>query len=48
MANKKTKINNQAKASESREKRRIKTMQILFVVFSAILILSMVLSLASK
>jgi hypothetical protein len=48
MANKKSK-NKPVKSNENREAaRRTRTLQIIFVVFSLILILSMVLSLASK
>jgi predicted nucleic acid-binding Zn ribbon protein len=48
MANKKSK-NKPVKSSEAREAaRRTRTLQIIFVAFSIILILSMVLSLASK
>lgn len=48
MANKKSNIKKQVKPSDRYEKRRIRTLQIIFVVFSIILILSMVLSLASR
>ncbi len=48
MANKKSK-NKPVKSNENREAaRRTRTLQIIFVAFSLILILSMVLSLASK
>jgi len=45
MADKKSKNKKQVGSSENQQKRRIKTLQILFAVFSIILILSMVLSL---
>jgi len=48
MAGKKSKNTNQNKAYEAREKRRVRTLQILFVAFSLILILSMLLSIATK
>ena len=48
MAGKKSKNINQNKAYEAREKRRVRTLQILFVAFSVILIVSMLLSMASK
>jgi hypothetical protein len=48
MANKKSK-NKPVKSNENREAaRRTRTLQIIFVAFSIMLILSMVLSLASK
>jgi len=48
MANKKSK-NKQLKENENRElARRTRTYQIIFAIFSIILILSMVLALASK
>jgi hypothetical protein len=48
MANKKSK-NKTTKSNENREAaRRTRTLQVIFVAFSVILILSMVLSLASK
>ncbi len=49
MANKKSKNNKPVKSNENREAaRRTRTLQIIFVAFSIILILSMFLSLASK
>jgi len=45
MANKKSKNTKMAKTSENQDKRRIRMGQIFFVVFSILLILSMVLSL---
>lgn len=45
MANKKPKNQKPTKSSESQSKRRIKTMQIIIVIFSILLVLSMVLSL---
>lgn len=47
MATKKTQNTRQELASKNQEKRRIRMMQVLFVVFSILLILSMVLSLTS-
>lgn len=46
MAGKTTKIKKQIKPNANRETRRIRILQIVFIVFSIILILSMVLSLA--
>jgi hypothetical protein len=49
MANKKSKNKGQNNTYEgNQEKKRVRTLQILFVAFSAILILSMLLSLAAK
>jgi len=48
MASKKTKNKKQTKTFESQEKKRVRTLQIVFVAFSVILILSMMLSMASK
>jgi hypothetical protein len=48
MAGKKSRNFNQNKAYQAQEKRRVRTLQILFVAFSVILILSMLLSMASK
>ena len=45
MANKKSKNIKQAKPSENQEKKRTRMLQIFIVVFSILLILSMVLSL---
>jgi len=48
MAGKKPKNKRIERTHDAQEKRRIRTMQIVFVAFSIILILSMMLSLASK
>ncbi len=48
MANKKTNTKKQMTSSENRERRRVRTLQLIFIGFSVILILSMVLSLASR
>jgi len=48
MANKKSKNKKQVKSIESPDKKRARTLQIVFMAFSVILILSMMLSLASK
>jgi hypothetical protein len=48
MASKKSKNKKQMKTVESPDKKRVRTLQIVFIAFSAILILSMILSMASK
>jgi predicted nucleic acid-binding Zn ribbon protein len=48
MASKKPKSKKQIKPVESQDKKRARTLQIIFMAFSVILILSMMLSLASK
>ena len=48
MASKKSKNKKQIKTVESPDKRRVRTLQIVFMAFSVILILSMKLSLAAK
>jgi predicted nucleic acid-binding Zn ribbon protein len=48
MASKKTKTKKQIKTVESPDKKRVRTLQIVFMAFSVILILSMMLSLAAK
>ncbi len=48
MASKKSKNKKQIKTVESPDKRRVRTLQIVFMAFSVILILSMMLSLAAK
>jgi len=48
MANKKSKKKNQLKTSVNRDAKKTRTLQIAFVLFSAILVLSMILSLAAK
>ena len=48
MADKKSKASRQAGYIEANAKRRTRTLQFIFVAFSVILILSMVLSLVSK
>jgi len=48
MASKKTKTKKQTKTVESPDKKRVRTLQIVFMAFSVILILSMMLSLAAK
>jgi hypothetical protein len=48
MANKKSKNKRLEKKNDSQDKKRVRTLQIVFVAFSAILILSMILSMASK
>jgi predicted nucleic acid-binding Zn ribbon protein len=48
MASKKSKNKKPAKTFESQEKKRMRTLQIVFMAFSVILILSMMLSLATK
>jgi len=48
MASKKSKNKKPIKTVESQDKRRVRTLQIVFMAFSVILILSMMLSLASK
>jgi hypothetical protein len=49
MASKKSKTKKQPiKPTENRDKKRMRTLQLVFIAFSVILILSMMLSLASK
>jgi hypothetical protein len=48
MAGKKPKNRPQSKQTDAWQARRTRTLQIVFVVFSIILILSMILSIASK
>jgi predicted nucleic acid-binding Zn ribbon protein len=48
MASKKSKNKKQIKTIEGPDKKRVRTLQIVFMAFSVILILSMMLSLAAK
>jgi hypothetical protein len=48
MASKKSKKKVQPKPNTSQDARRTRTLQIVFIIFSVILVLSMILSIASK